>query len=155
MKMILGIVVIVLCTCFGYVLSLKYRKRHKYYADFSDFNIALKKEVSFSQHTICELIDIKTSNNESDFYLLLNNVISGKNFEISLKYLSENERRFFFSYCKNIGSLDKLSQLDYLETVQKDIDDGKEKSDKDEKKYCALCIKLGFLIGLIFFIIII
>lgn len=155
MRMILGIVVIVLCTCFGYILSLKYRKRCKYYTDFSDFNILLKKEVSFSQRTICELVDLKIKDNESDFYLVLNNVISGNNSKIPLKYLSEGERNFFLSYCKNIGSLDKSSQLDYLEVVQRDVDDGKEKANKDEKKYCSLCVKLGFLIGLIFFIILI
>ena len=56
---------------------------------------------------------------------------------------------------ENIGALDKKTQLEFLSSCDAEIKEKVDKCEINAKKYKSLCVKLGFLIGLIGMIILI
>ena len=152
MNIFLGIILLVLCTFIGYVCSGKYSLKKEFYGHFVEFNTKLKDEVSFYQTSIVKLV--KSILIESDFYNCIKTYILNKEFIFEKDYLSSDEKEFLFQYLNKIGKSDKKSQIEYLQATNKIITEKYEKYSLDEKKYKHLCIKLGFLIGLIAFIIV-
>ena len=153
MKIILGIIVVIFSTCLGYIFSTKYKLKSIYYTSFYNFNKLLKNEVSFTKKTIIEIIDsIKESN---IFYDNLKNIFKIKNYKIENKSLNNDEIEFLHSYIDRIGQTEAKTELDYLSSIELVL---KEKMDEVvaiEKKYKPLCIKMGFLLGLIIFVLIV
>ena len=74
-------------------------------------------------------------------------------FTFNKNYLNKEEIDFFKAYLTRLGSSDKFSQLSYLEEVGVQIDKRLSVATENEKKYKKLYLKLGFLLGLIAFII--
>ena len=155
MKIFLGILVIIFSTFIGYVLSKKYTKLKNFYCNFDNFNKMLKTEIAFSQKTLKEIIDEKYSiNNDflNNFKLYLENK---ENFCLNINYLSSDEKAFLLEYFENIGKTEKGSQLEFLKKAEERLSTFYKNAIELDKKYKTLYIKLGFLIGLIIFILII
>ena len=140
MRIFLGIVLLITSTLIGYFLSLKYKNKKNFYTDFFEFNLNLKKEVAFSQYTILELIEKNYKTKTSDFNVNLYKIIVKNSNEISISYLNKSELDFFKSYCTSIGSVDKMSQIEYLNATQSEIESKKKQAFLDEKKYSSLYI---------------
>lgn len=155
MKIFLGILVIIFSTFIGYILSKKYTKLKNFYCNFDNFNKMLKTEIAFSQKTLKEIIDEKYSiNNDflNNFKLYLENK---ENFCLNINYLSSDEKAFLLEYFENIGKTEKGSQLEFLKKAEERLSTFYKNAIELDKKYKTLYIKLGFLIGLIIFILII
>ena len=155
MKIFLGILVIIFSTFIGYILSKKYTKLKSFYCNFDNFNKMLKTEIAFSQKTLKEIIDEKYSiNNDflNNFKLYLENK---ENFCLNINYLSSDEKAFLLEYFENIGKTEKGSQLEFLKKAEERLSTFYKNAIELDKKYKTLYIKLGFLIGLIIFILII
>lgn len=148
MRFLLGVICLILCLFVGYILSQKFSCKRMFYSDFKNFNERLITEVSFSQKTISQLI----INNDNDFYNLVSNKISGREYVIP-RYLKREEYEFLNDYFSNIGKSDKYTQMLYLNSVKNQIDNCFNKSKEDEKKYKTLYVKMGFLIGLIILVV--
>ena len=152
MKLILGVLLLIISTFIGYIFSEKYKKRKNYYQNFRLFNSRLKNELIFTKKSILELIDLKEFD---DFIINLNNYFNNVNIEeLSLPYLNNEEINFFYDYAKRIGSGDKDSQLQYVNEIDVEISKRFIDAEEKEKKYKALYVKIGFLIGLILLIIV-
>jgi len=151
MKLIFGIICLIICTYIGHILSKKYVKRRTFFSDFSDFNKKVKNEISFSKNTLIDIIK-NFSNKTGVFYLQTRNYFNNKKIVFEDKLLSEQEQSFFKRYLDNLGVLDKTTQIDYLELVEKEIEEKKSTAILEEEKYKKLYLKLGFLIGLIMLI---
>ncbi len=151
MKIVLGIVLICLSTLLGYIMSGKFSLRKEFYNDFYNFNNKLKQEISFKQTTITNIIK---NNDESDFYLVLNNYIKNNSFDFDKQYLSKDEIEYLHNYLKILGTGDKQSQLEFLGKANESIMEKQKESTENEKKYIVLYIKLGFLIGLVLFVLV-
>ena len=74
------------------------------------------------------------------------------NFEFNKSYINKDEIEYFYNYLKILGTGDKDSQIDFLDKIDINIIEKQKQSIIDENKYKQLYIKLGFLIGLIIFI---
>lgn len=151
MKLLIGVMLLVLSTLIGYKLSEKYVLRKKFYKDFLTFNQVLTREISFMQGTIVSLV--KGIDFDGDFTDLLNYYINTGEFKFEKKYLSSEEIEYLKKYLKIIGSGDKKTQLEFLGSVNFELNNKCATVNEDEKKYKTLYIKLGFLIGLIAMII--
>ena len=147
MKLLLGFVCVILGIIFGYFFSERYSKRKDFLSDLLFFNQRLLKEVSYTQNSIYTLFDGQT-----DFYIAIKDYFDSKNFS-KIKYLYEDENIFVENYFKNIGNMDKYSQLAFLNNSQKEIESMTDKATKENKKFQDLYIKLGFLIGLIILVV--
>jgi len=160
MKIIFGFISIIICTFVGYKFSLKYSGKKKYYESFYNFNKLMQTEVRFKQATLKETL--KNINEKDDFYVILKDcLVSNINFEELLKeknkkikYLTKEDVDYLQTYVNNLGTTDLDTQSRFLDVADKVLIEKNTKANKDENKYKTLCLKIGFLIGLIIFIII-
>ncbi|MBQ7340146.1 MAG: hypothetical protein IJW43_04775 [Clostridia bacterium] len=153
-RLILGVILIVSSIMISKELSKKYCNKRIFFNDFYSFNQLLINEVSFSNNTlpsIIEKIELKT-----DFYKIINEmfVIGSSNIFLPL-YLSEKEKEFSIFYLKNVGKGDSISQKNYFLESRNQILEYLEESKLNEKKYTPLYLKIGVLLGILIFIIII
>lgn len=155
MKIFLGILVIIFSTFIGYILSKKYTKLKNFYCNFDNFNKMLKTEIAFSQKTLKEIIDEKYSINNDFLYSFKLYLENKENFCLNINYLSSDEKAFLLEYFENIGKTEKGSQLEFLKKAEERLSTFYKNAIELDKKYKTLYIKLGFLIGLIIFILII
>ena len=149
MKLIFAVISLIICVFLGYIFSLKYTNRKKFYQEFEKFNNNVKNEVKFSQNSILHVI--KQLNATTDFNKKTKDImLNQKKYNIS--YLSKDENQFYVNYLDSIGKTDKQSQTEYLEFAGQTIIDNLKNATELEKKYKPLCIKLGFFLGLVILI---
>ncbi len=161
MNIILGFIALAACTFVGYLYSTKYSSKKNFYQSFVFFNSRLLSEVSFAKKPIIAILAEKDDKNDN-FYNILkerfkNNEMTNSTqneYLEKLKFLSQDEKNVVYEYLGNIGGSDRASQLLYLQTVEKQIKERLLESTEEEKKYKSLYVKMGFLIGLAVFIII-
>lgn len=149
MNLIIGVIVLIVCTFIGYRLSQKYKLRRVFYDSFVSFNKRVVSEVSFAQLSLVNIVK-EYSEEKNDFYKAVGNYfIEGKDTGVIMKYLSESEIKSFKNYISVLGNVDKNTQLNFLNGVQPELDEKLKNAVEEEKKYRSLYIKLGFLFGLI------
>ncbi len=151
MKMLIGVMGVIFCTIIGKILSEKYIKRKNFYCDFYNFNQKMKSEISFKQSSIKSIIE---KLNNQTFRAYLNQTVILGDDDLSVSFLNNEENDFLKEYVNNIGIFDKDSQLLYLNSVDSQIKTLYKNSFDEEKKYRKLYVKLGFLFGLIFLVIV-
>ena len=153
MKIFLGVILLIISTFVGYIKSSKFTFRRIFFDDFNTFNNKLKNEVAFKQGTIINLL--QNENDNGDFMFGIKNVFINKE-SLSLKsnYLSDKEIKLYNDYISKIGTLDKVSQIEYLNSIEAEISSIKKQCIADEEKYKNLYIKLGFFVGLILLILV-
>ena len=153
MRILLGILLLIICTYIGYIKSNKYYLRRVFYDDFIRFNDKLKQEVAFKQGTIKDLLDNEQT--ETDFIKYLKaSFVQKQNLALDINYLNEFEVKHYKEYVSKIGSGDKSLQMDFLQGVNEDLVKKQKQTVLDEEKYKKLYVKLGFFIGLILLILV-
>ncbi len=152
MNLVRGLILLALSTSFGYLLSLKFKKRRAFYSSFRDFNIKLKNEISFSRGSILKLLESIEIDN--DFYNCTRCYFYNDTFSLGLNYLSDDDKYFINEYLKNIGFGDGNSQIKYLKNVGEDIDEKRLEALGEEKKYRKLYLKVGILVGIMLLVIV-
>ena len=136
----------------GYVLSLRFAESREFWDKFDFWHKKIKNEIAFTQNTLPEIL---ASNGEKDVFLLKAQEFLSCGVCSEIKYLSSEENEFLVKYLQNLGTTDKTSQLDFLNSVEADILQYSSNADNKHKKYRPLYIKLGFLFGLIIFILLV
>lgn len=150
MIIILGIVLVFVCSYLGYCFSVKYRDKRIFFQDLYNFNNNLLSEVSFGRNSLKKILKDK---DKSLFYGLVNDItINNKKVEKN-KNFNDAEWGFLLNYLEKIGQNDSETEKNFLTSVKEKIYSELQNSILNEKKYKSLFIKLGFLIGLIIFII--
>jgi hypothetical protein len=152
MNIFLGVLLLVFCTTTGYVLSLKFTKRKNFFINFSFFNKRLENEIAFTQKTLVNIL--RDSVNLGEFEKCLLEYLEKKSFCVDSKLFNNDEIDFIKNYFETIGGSDKDSQIKYLDSAGKIIDDYLSLTSNEEKRYKTLYIKLGFLFGLMAFVIV-
>ncbi len=153
MNLLFGLFVLFFCTMMGLVFSKRFSIRRKFFSDFLQFNIEVKTEISFRENTLINLID-KYKNIESEFHIQIRNFFLKKeNVCLNKKIFKDTDETLLLNYLSNLGTTEKASQLKFIESIEDKIKTNAESSKLDEEKYKKLYIKLGFLSGLILFII--
>ena len=78
MKLFFGVVLLVSSVLIGYVLSRKFTKRTEFYRSYKEFNSLVRREVSYSQLSIPQIL--KTVDYDNDFWTCLKHFYSTKEF---------------------------------------------------------------------------
>ena len=157
-KIVLGVLIVFICVYTGYKLTQKYKKRKNFFFSLKDFNRKMISEVSFSKKNLLKIIDETDYNSEfslllKDFKLSLLN--KGKTERKYLWFLTEDEVKEVDYYLSNLGKTDKETLILYLKKCDEVFSEKLKKSEDDNKKYGSLYIKMGFLCGIMIFVIII
>ncbi len=148
MKLFLGVVILILCTIFGYIFSQKYVDRRKFYFDFLSFNKIFRTEIKYGKEPI-EKVFSKIE--DKKFYQYCICKLNDKEVN-SPSFLKQEEVQFLNNYVNFIGKSDSISQENFINSSEGYLQEKYTNSINEEKKYKDLYVKLGFLIGLIFFI---
>lgn len=149
MNVFLGIASIIICSYMGVIFSDKFTARNCFYNDFMNFNTKMKSVTSFSHQSISEIVN---ELDDSDFKKCVVSLF-GETEYCKLRYLSSEEQDFVKEYLNFIGKSDSVTQLSYLNSVESEIKSLSKKASEEYKKYRNLYIKLGFLVGLIIFVV--
>ena len=142
-RIFVGILGVILCTFIGYSYSLRFTKRCKFYDDLLNFINLLKTEVSFSKNTINEIY--KNLDNMSDLYAFL---IKGE----KVRYLTIDEENMLHEFQSLVGSSDSSSQLKMLDYYEEKIRKKLKLEENNKIKFSSSGIKIGFMVGLIVFV---
>ena len=147
-KIFLCILLVVLCTAFGWFLTRKHKQRKVFFYNLSLFNDRLINEVSYTKMPLTEFMNKYTF--EGDFAKLLSEKKENgfRGTECEFAYLTEDDKNFVRDYFSMVGKSDAASQKAYLTSVRADTERLKKESDENYKKYFNLYVKLGFLFGL-------
>ncbi len=153
MSFLLGLFAFVLSVLLSVFLARKFTDKRKFYSAFNRFNSLLKNEVSFSQKTVKSLV--KDCEFESDYFnskikdrfLIKNNIKP-----INPSFLNKEEIEYLDLYLKEIGGSDIKTQMNIIGQAEKFLTENLEKSKLEETKYKKLYIKMGVLIGLLVFV---
>lgn len=135
----------------GYLLSLKFLNERNFWEDFYFWHKKIKSEINFTQKTIPELINAER---RSVFSELLDGYLKTEKLSLP-KFLSQEERNFVSDYVHTLGTTDKSSQLFFLNSVENKLSEFNDTHLLKYKKVGPLFIKLGFLFGVIIFILIV
>ncbi|MBE5754302.1 MAG: hypothetical protein E7340_03095 [Clostridiales bacterium] len=149
MKFFLGILLFLASVIFGYISSTKFTKRTDLFSEFCAFNQLTISEVEFAQNTINTIIN----SIDSSFAKDVKSYLEQGNF-IKYDFLNEEENNLILTYLKNVGAQDKISQLQYLKKIDLDINRRLDVCKEEMKKYKSLYVKVGYLVGLILFVLV-
>ncbi len=153
MKIVFGFLLTSLSVYLGKIYSAKYTKKRKFYEDFYDFNRILINKVSFSNNSILTIVN---ENNEgSCFYMTTKEYLINNSTQFNLEFIELNEINYLKRYLSEIGTSDRKNQIKYLNTIDIELRDKLNVAIENEKKYKTLYVKLGFLFGLIIFVLVI
>lgn len=164
MKWILIAILFSICVAIGYAFSAKYKKRMLFYSALILLAQKLDVEINFSRERLKKLIesvDEKTKKNlcgvDRNFSLYLDSesgLDSDKLFE-KCSFLKPDEKEMVFLFFKNLGRSDIAGQTKEIQNFLKRFDDNLIKCTAENKKYGALCLKLGVIAGLFLAVILI
>ena len=155
MKIFIGLILLCFCVFISYMLSEKYTLRKKFYNSFLTFCKRLKNEVTFSKETLLSILKKDLDKNDLFFKGLRKRFYNQDNIKVSFNFLSEDEIDYFKSFIENIGKTNAVQQYEFLSGTEKVIFEKLVVVQEEEKKYKSLYLKLGFLLGLLIFILII
>ncbi len=148
LKTIFGLMLIVISGIGGFWFSLRFKKKREFYSDFSLFNQLMQREVGFSKRTLREIFS--SADYGESFMQVIKDFEERK--EIKTSILTERENEYVRNYFDGLGKTDSITQLAFLNAQKTVIDCCLNGAREDERKYRPFCIKMGFLIGLVLFV---
>ena len=153
MRIIIGAVIPLILGLIGYLFSARYRESSDFWDEFLTWHKKIKSEITFSQRSLPEIFD---SDDRDDLFLTVaKEYLSDKTIKTNLDFLSKEEIIFLTKYLESLGTTDKNSQLDFLNSMENDVEYYQQIAEKKNKNFRPLFVKMGFLLGLILFILII
>jgi len=145
LKAVICILVVAFSTYLGYFFSEKYRRRKKFMAQLYSFNERFISELSYERRPLKEFFS--KYEYKGDFLKLLEGYLEKKP-ECSFPFLTADDINYVNGYFSSLGKGDAYEQSGYFTAQRDSLSSLKEESERDEKKYGGLYIKLGFLAGL-------
>ena len=148
-KLFLSVLLLALCSAFGWILTRRYKQRKDFFYALDLFNARFINEVSYTKLPLAAFFDKYPFS--GDFGKLLeekkNSGFVSDTFDVP--YLTQDEKNFVRDYFMMIGRSDSASQKDYLQSARTETERLRSESGAEYKRRCNLYVKLGFLFGLI------
>ena len=164
MKYVLLILLFSLCVAVGYMFSLKYKKRQKFFSSLIMLAEKLDVEINYSRERLKILIQDFDEKQKKTLYGIDTNYISYLNSEVELSsqnlfkninFLKDSEKDLIYIFFKNLGRSDVENQSKEIKSYVKRFEEQSKICDNDNKKYGSLCTKLGVVVGLFLIIVLI
>ena len=148
-KIFLCVLLVALCTAFGWMLTRRSRLRKNFFYDLDLFNARLINEVSYTKMPLSSFIEKYSFG--GDFGKLLEEK-KEKGFvaeKAEIAYLTDDEKNFLRDYFLMVGRSDSVSQKEYLVSIRAETERLRAESGDECKRRSNLYVRLGFLFGLI------
>ena len=156
MKFVAGLCFFCICTLIGIINSKKYSNRYKFYTALLNFNQDFKSVLSFRRDYVEKLLnkDYKFQPFNEILEQKLSNSFNKNTLNLP-DFLNDEEKYEIVEFFNQMGKFDAITQSEiairYEELFKRKI----ESCDIDNKKYGLLYKKLGIIVGLIVFIIVV
>ncbi len=146
------------CIFIGYIFSLKYSRRAKFFKALVMLCQKLDVEINYSRErlkTLFESFDEKTKKQLQGLdknyltYLANNTSLDESNLFKGLNFLKQNEKDTLLIFFRSLGRTDLASQSKELKNFEKRFEEFSSFANGENKKYGSLSIKLGIIVGLI------
>ena len=140
----------------GYLASIKFVDRRDFWERFDYWHKKIIAEIAFSKRTLPEIFNEAESSDKNDLFLMVaKDYVKNHKTIIKFNFLCKEEKEFIDKYFQNIGTMDGDTQLNYLKSFETELEKYVSGSELKNKRFRPLFIKMGFLIGLVIFILII
>ena len=136
----------------GYLFSARFAEEKDFWNNFEFWHKKIKSEISFTQNSLHEIL---SEENDKDVFLSSAKAFFKNGITPALNFLSEKENAFFNEYLHRLGTSDKESQIAFLNSMESELLEYVKKSNEKYEKFRPLYVKLGFLFGLILFILVV
>lgn len=168
---ILGMMMIFIsCSGIGIMFSYIYKKRLEELNDWKKGVVMLKNEINFSLTPLAEAFEMIAHRLEGNIQLFLYEIgdlfkldhfqaiekLDDKHLEKSLlnTCLNQKDRRFIIQFVKNLGALDKESQINnlmlHIEQIELELENSRNNEVKNNKLFKTLGILSGIFVIVIF-----
>lgn len=157
MKYVLILVVFALCTYVGYIFSVKYNKRKKFFSALICFADKLSLEINYSRERLKVLIENFDSKQRKCLlgvdeaflqYLDKKEELTLENMFKKADILKSDEKDAVMLFFKTLGRSDVENQTKEIGSFVSRFSDMKAVCDTEQKKYGSLSLKLGIIAGL-------
>ncbi len=164
MKYILIAVVFCLCCFVGYVFSIKYMKRKKFFSALIALADKLSLEINFSRERLKVLIQNFDETNKKHLlgiderfidYLDKKCELTNEAIFKKTDILKNDEKEFILLFLKTLGRSDVENQTKEIQSFVTRFNEIKTVCDQEQKKYGSLSLKLGVVAGLFWVVIMI
>ena len=162
-KFVLGVLIVAFTSFCGYALAGKYRKRKLFFRQFYEFNQRFLSEMDYYRRPIEEFAAGYAYKGEfhqllEEFFQSLENrsyfdraLVNKAEFS----FIKPEERSVIEDYFIMLGRGDSSSQKGYFSAMKDKLNALHANAVSANKKYGDLYVKIGFLCGLLFLILII
>lgn len=159
-----GLIVFVFCLCcfVGYILSVKYTKRRKFFNSLIALADKLSLEINFSRERLKVLLQNFDSSNKKNLlgiderfidYLDKKCELTAEEIFKKADLLKAEEKDFILLFFKTLGRSDVENQTKEIQNFVSRFGEMKTQCDAEQKKYGSLSVKLGVVAGLFFAVI--
>lgn len=153
-NLIIAICLFILGVLIGYLFSLRYSKRTGFYKALSEFNSDFISSLTFNFEELPTLLN-RNYNNE-DFERTLNSFNYQNDQVLFLpNYLNKREKNEIMLYFSKLGCVDAITQLQMLKRYECIFDKTINECRALEQKEGVLCKKMGVIVGIIIFVLVV
>lgn len=153
LKIFLACAIVAFGTLMGYLAAGKYRARARFFTQMQDFNEKYYAELGYARKPLPVLV--KSYEAKGDFQKILERFSEKRVSEITLSYLTKEEKSQCSDYFSMLGRGDAHSQRDYFGARRSPLGEKSAACTKQAKEKGELYLKLGLLGGLAFVILIV
>lgn len=162
MKYVLIVFIFCLCAFVGYIFSVKYTKRKKFFNSLIVFADKLSLEINFSRERLKVLLENFDSANKKNLlgidekfveYLDKKIELTSENIFKKADVLKNDEKDFILLFLKTLGRSDVENQTKEIQNFISRFNEMKTQCDTEQKKYGSLSLKLGIAMGLFWVVI--
>lgn len=164
MKYVLLGIMFGVCVFVGYLFSLKYKKRQKFFSALIMLAEKLDVEINYSRDRLKKLISEFDEAHKKNLLSVEQNFIdyldgkcelTSENLFKNVTILKASEKDSLFIFFKNLGRSDVENQTKEIKNYIKRFEEMSKTSDVENKKYGSLSLKLGIVAGLFLIVILI
>ena len=164
LKYVLLILLFGVCVFVGYLFSLKYKKRQKFFSALIILAEKLDVEINYSRERLKKLIlefDVAQKKNlcgiDNNYinYLDGNGELNAESLFKNISILKASEKDLIMLFFKNLGRSDVENQSKEIKNYIKRFETLSSACDTENKKYGSLCTKFGIIAGLFLVVILI
>lgn len=164
MKIALLIILFSVCVFVGYLFSLKYKKRQKFFSSLIMLAEKLDVDINYSRDRLKKLIqEFDSTQRKSLLGIDLNYVnylegdgeLTRETLFKNISILKASEKDLIYLFFKNLGRSDVENQTKEIRNYVKRFEEQSQVCDVENKKYGSLCTKFGIIVGLFLIVILI
>ena len=153
LKFLLAVLIVAFCTLLGWLAAAKYRARKNFFSQLSTFNERFLAELKYARKPLP--VFLGEGKYEGDFGKTMAALSKSRAIKLNYGYLTTAEKEEIAGYLGMLGKTDSHAQNGYYAAQNDALHTKKTECERKAKARGELYLKLGFLAGLAFVILIV